>query len=47
MATKQAQRQSLDVRLGTEGRLIGRLYLRSGKRSAFRYAPHALVKVAA
>jgi len=37
MATKQAQRQDLDVHLGTEGRLIGRLYLGSGKRSAFRY----------
>lgn len=37
MATKQAQRQDLDVHLGTEGRLIGHLYLGSGKRSAFRY----------
>lgn len=47
MATKQARRRDLDVHLGTEGRLIGRLYLRSGKRSAFRYAPHVLVEVAA
>lgn len=47
MATKQARRRDLDVHLGTEGRLIERLYLRSGKRSAFRYAPHVLVEVAA
>lgn len=37
MATEQAQRQDLDVHLGTDGNLIGRLYLGSGKRSAFRY----------
>ncbi|MFM9270470.1 hypothetical protein ACJ7V3_09420 [Halomonas elongata] len=37
MATQQAQRQDLDVHLGTDGNLIGRLYLGSGKRSAFRY----------
>ncbi|MCK0713601.1 hypothetical protein ACFO0U_06005 [Chromohalobacter sarecensis] len=37
MATQQAQRQDLDIHLGTDGKLIGRLYLGSGKRSAFRY----------
>ncbi|MCH9827247.1 MAG: type II toxin-antitoxin system HipA family toxin [Gammaproteobacteria bacterium] len=37
MLTRQAQRQDLDVHLGREGRLIGRLHLGSGKRSAFRY----------
>ncbi|KYZ84845.1 HipA N-terminal domain-containing protein [Alcanivorax sp. KX64203] len=37
MRTKQAQRRDLDVHLGTERRLIGRFYLGSGKRSAFRY----------
>ena len=37
MATKKAQRQDLDIHLGTDGKLIGRLYLGSGKRSAFRY----------
>ncbi|TDX29831.1 serine/threonine-protein kinase HipA [Modicisalibacter xianhensis] len=37
MATKTAQRQDLDIHLGTDGKLIGRLYLGSGKRSAFRY----------
>lgn len=40
--TKKAQRQDLDIRLGTDGKLIGRLYLGSGKRSAFRYDEHWL-----
>jgi len=37
MAVRKAQRQDLDIHLGTDGKLIGRLYLGSGKRSAFRY----------
>ena len=37
MVTRQTQRQDLDVHLGRDGKLIGRLYLGSGTRSAFRY----------
>lgn len=42
MAARQMQRQDLDVHLGSDGKLIGRLYLGSGKRSAFRYDEHWL-----
>lgn len=34
MATRHAQRRDLDVHLGTDGKLIGHLYLGNGKRSA-------------
>ena len=37
MATKAARRQDLEVHLGASGQIVGRLYLGSGKRSAFSY----------
>lgn len=37
MATKVAWRHDLEVHLGSSGLTIGRLYLGSGKRSAFSY----------
>lgn len=37
MATKSSRRQDLEVHLGSSGRIVGRLYLGSGKRSAFSY----------
>lgn len=37
MATKSSRRQDLEVHLGSTGQVVGRLYLGSGKRSAFSY----------
>ncbi|WP_244172871.1 hypothetical protein [Bordetella genomosp. 6] len=37
MATKSSRRQDLEVHLGSAGQVVGRLYLGSGKRSAFSY----------
>lgn len=37
MATKASRRQDLEVHLGSQGQIVGRLYLGSGKRSAFKY----------
>jgi serine/threonine-protein kinase HipA len=37
MATKASRRQDLEVHLGSSGQVVGRLYLGSGKRSAFSY----------
>ncbi|MBO9355988.1 type II toxin-antitoxin system HipA family toxin [Bordetella petrii] len=37
MATKSFKRQNLEVHLGSGGRVVGRLHLGSGKRSAFSY----------
>lgn len=37
MATKSLRRQDLEVHLGSTGQVVGRLYLGSGKRSAFSY----------
>ncbi|MGB3289655.1 MAG: HipA domain-containing protein [Burkholderiaceae bacterium] len=37
MAAKISRRQDLEVHLGSSGQLVGRLYLGSGKRSAFSY----------
>ena len=37
MATKASRRQDLEVHLGSSGQIVGRLYLGSGKRSAFSY----------
>lgn len=37
MATKSSRRQDLEVHLGSSGCVVGRLYLGSGKRSAFSY----------
>ena len=37
MVTKASRRQDLEVHLGSSGQIVGRLYLGSGKRSAFSY----------
>lgn len=37
MATQSFKRQDLEVHLGSSGQVVGRLYLGSGKRSAFSY----------
>lgn len=37
MATNASRRQDLEVHLGSNGQIVGRLYLGSGKRSAFSY----------
>lgn len=37
MAAKASRRQDLEVHLGSSGQVVGRLYLGSGKRSAFSY----------
>ncbi|MDS1138932.1 HipA domain-containing protein [Pusillimonas sp. SM2304] len=37
MAIKSSKRQDLEVHLGSSGQVVGRLYLGSGKRSAFSY----------
>lgn len=37
MAAKSSRRQDLEVHLGAGGQVVGRLYLGSGKRSAFSY----------
>ena len=37
MTTRSPKRQDLEVHLGSSGQVVGRLYLGSGKRSAFNY----------
>ncbi|CAM5780602.1 type II toxin-antitoxin system HipA family toxin [Castellaniella caeni] len=38
---KSPRRRDLEVRLGAGGQVVGRLYLGSGKRSAFNYGKRA------